>query len=111
MTTTIDKIGDGFPFPTISTIIGAPNYETIAEVHLKLKSNAASVQSNLGCGTLGLLHLTVSPDFYATLSAMDFIAPVNPGSETTITLIASAPQITNMQYNHDVATTVFNEYH
>ena len=44
----IDKIVDIFPFPTISTIIGAPNYETIAKKHLKLNSNAASVQSNLG---------------------------------------------------------------
>ena len=35
MPTAINKILDGFLFPTISPIIGAPNYENIAEVHLK----------------------------------------------------------------------------
>ena len=56
-----NKIVDVFPFPTILPIIGAPNYKTIAKVHLKLNSNAAYVQSNLGCGTLGLLQLTAPP--------------------------------------------------
>ena len=97
MPTAIDKIVDGFPFPTISPIVGASNYKKIAEVHLKLNSNAAYVQSNLGYGTLGLLHLTVSPAVYATLSATAFIAPVKPGAKPTIPLIASAPHITNLQ--------------
>ena len=81
MPTMIDKIVDSFPFPTFSTIIGAPNYKAIAEVHLKLNSKAASVQSNLGCGTQGLLHLTAYPVVYATLLATAFIAPVNPGAK------------------------------
>ena len=110
MPTAIDKIVDGFPFPTISPIIGSPKYETISKVHLKLNSNAASVQSNLGCGTLGLLHLTVSPAVYATLSATTFIAPVNPGADPTIPSITSGPQITNLQYSHEVSTAVFNKY-
>ena len=110
MPTVIDKIVDDFPFPTISLIIGAPNYKTIDEVHLKLNSNAASVQLNLVFSTLGLLHLAVSPAVYATLLATAFIAPVNPGAEPTIPLIASGPQIINLQYAHDVSTAVFNEY-
>ena len=59
MLTAIDKIVDGFPLPTIDPIIGTPTYNTIAENNLKLNSNAASVQSNLVCDTLGLLRLTV----------------------------------------------------
>ena len=55
MPSSIEKIVDGFPFPTIDKIIGTPNYESIADIQLKLNSNAALVQSNLGCGTLGLL--------------------------------------------------------
>ena len=110
MPTAIDKIVDGFPFPTILTIVGSPNYKKIAEVYLKLNSNAVSVQSNLGCGTLGLLQLTVSPVVYATLSATDFIAPVNHGAGTTIPSISLGPQITNLRYAHDVTTAVFNEY-
>ena len=76
----IDKIVDGFPFPTVPPIVGTPTYNTIAEVNLKLISNSAFVQSNLGCGTLGLLQLTVSPAIYQTLSSIPFIVPVNPGS-------------------------------
>ena len=110
MPTVIDKIVDDFPFPTISPIIGAPNYKTIDEVHLKLNSNAASVQLNLVFSTLGILHLAISLAVYATLLATAFIAPVNPGAEPTISLIASGPQIINLQYAHDVATAVFNEY-
>ena len=68
MPTAIEKIVDSFPFPTIPPIVGTPTYNTIAEVNLKLNSNSASVQSNLGCGTLGLLQLTVSPAVYNTLS-------------------------------------------
>ena len=73
MPTSTDKIVDGFPFPTIPPIVGTPTYNTIAEVDLKLNSNSASVQSNLGCGTLGLLQLTVSPAVYNTLSVTAFV--------------------------------------
>ena len=110
MPTVIDEILDGFLFPTISPIIGALNYKTISEVHLKLNLNAASIQSNLGCGTLSLPHLTVANDVYATLSSMAFIAPINPCAKPAIPLITSGPQITNLRYVHDVATSVFNEY-
>ena len=64
------KIVDRLLFPTIDLIFGTPDYESIADIHLKLNSNVASVQSNLGCGTLGLLFLTVSPAVYVTLSTI-----------------------------------------
>ena len=110
MPTTINKIVHGFSFPKISPLIGAPNYETIAEVRLKLNSKAASVQSNLRCGTLRLIHLTVYPTMYATLSTTAFITTANPGAEPTIPSITFVPQITNLQYSHDVSTDVFNNY-
>ena len=61
MTSTIYKILDGFPFPAIAPIVGPPNFETISELHMKPNSNAASIQSNLGNGELGLLYPAVSP--------------------------------------------------
>ena len=76
MPTTIDKIVDSFPFLAISPIVGTTTYNTIAKVNLKLNSNAASVQSNLGCGTLSLLQLTVSPAVYNTLPSINFIVPL-----------------------------------
>ena len=110
MPTAIDKIVDGFPFPTIPTIIGTPTYNTIAEVNLKLNSNDASVQSNLGCGTLGLLQLTVSPAVYNTLSVTDFFVPIKPGSSPDISANSTGTQITELSYAFDTAATLFNEY-
>ena len=109
MPTVIDNIVDSFLFPTISPIIGAPNYETISEFNLKLNLNAVFVQSNLGCGRIGLLHLTISPVMYNTPLATTFIAPVNTGADPTIPSIASGPQITNLRYAYDVAVAVFNK--
>ena len=110
MTTVIDKIVDGFPFPTILPIVGTPTYNTITKVNLKLNSNSASVQSNLGCGTLGLLQLTVSPAVYNTLPSTAFIVPVNPGSVPSIPANSTGAQITELRYYFDTASALFNEY-
>ena len=92
MPTAIKKIVDSFPFPTIPSIFGTPTYNTIAEVNLKLKSNSASVQSNLGCGTLGLLQLTVSPAVYNNLLYIPFIVPFNPGSKLKCPQLSAPPK-------------------
>ena len=84
MPSLIERIVGGFPFPTIDPIIGTPDYESIADIHLKLNLNAASVQSNLGCGMLGLLFLTVLPAVYTTLYTTAFVPPVNPGPKPRI---------------------------
>ena len=110
MATAINKIVDGFPFPTILPIVGNPTYNIIAEVNLKLNSNYASVQSNLGCITLGLLQLTVSPAVNNTLSSIPFIVPVNPGSVSIIPAKSTGAQITELRYAIDTASTLFNEY-
>ena len=80
MPSTINRIMDGFPFLTIPPIAGPHNFVTISELHMKLNSNAASVQSNLGDGALGLLYLTVSPTVYITLLTTPFVVPMIPGS-------------------------------
>ena len=49
MPSLIEKIVDGFPFPTIDPNIGTPDYGSIADIHLKFNSNATSVKSNPGC--------------------------------------------------------------
>ena len=110
MSTAIDKIMDGFPLPTIPPIVGTPTYNTIAEVNLKLNSNSASVQSNLGCGTLGLLQLTVSPAVYNTLSVTNFVVPVNPGSAPITPANSTGTQITKLCYAFDTVAAIFNEY-
>ena len=110
MTSSIEKIMDNFPNPTISPIVGQPGYETIADVHLKLNANAASVQSHLGCGTLGLLYLTATPAVYNTLSAITFIPPHNPGMDLVIPTGAIGPVIADIRLQHANATRLYKQY-
>ena len=110
MPTTIGNIVDDFPLPKILPIVENPTYKTITEVNLKSNSNSASVQSNLGCGTLGLLQLTVSPAVYNNFLSIDFIVPVNPGSVPIIPANSTGAQITELRYSLDTASTLFNEY-
>ena len=110
MPSLIKKIVDRFLFPTIEPIIGTPDYESIADIQLKLNSNAASVQSNLGCGTLELLFLTVLPANYATLSTTAFVPPVNPGPEPIIPTGSNGAVISDLWYCHTESTKIFTEY-
>ena len=75
MPSSLDKIIESFPHPTILLIVGQPTYKTLDEIHLKLNTNATSVHSHLGNGQLGLLYLKVLPDVYNTQSAISFVPP------------------------------------
>ena len=110
MPPSIDKIAEVLPFQTIDPIVGAPKYKKISEVHLKLNSNAAYVQSNLGNGTLGLLYLTLSAAVYSTLSSTAFVFPVKPGADPVIPAGSTAPQITDLLYSFTAAKNIFTEY-
>jgi hypothetical protein len=110
MPSVIDSIVDGFPFPTVHPIIGEPNYESIAALHLQLNANAASVQSHLGNGVLGLLYLTISPAVYATLSAVPFVPPVNPGPTPIIPDRSTVPTTTTIRARFVEETDIFRQY-
>ena len=105
----IDKIVESSTFPTISLIIGVPNYTSTSVMNMKLNSNAVSFQSNLGCGTLRLLYLKVLPAVYPTLYASTFVVPVNPGTKTIIPEHPTEPQIADIHFAYHAATTFFNE--
>ena len=107
---TIDKMVNGSPFPSIPPIVGAPDNEKIAKVHLQLNSNAALVHSNLGNGALGLLKLTVLPDFYKTLSDTKFTPLMNTGPTPDITVRSTTAQIAALRYAHTTAAVLFDEY-
>ena len=110
MPSTINRIVDGFSFPTIFPIIRTPTYNSIAKVSLKLNSNVSSFQSNPGCGTLVVLQLAVSSTVYTTLSDSAFIVTVNHGLEDDIPDASTGPQTAELCYKHDIATALFNEY-
>ena len=75
MTTSVEKVIDGFATPTLTSIIGMPDYESIKVVNDELTGNAFGVCTNLGCGTVGYSRLTLTPAVYATISATPFVAP------------------------------------
>ena len=107
---TIDKIMDIFPFPTITPIVRSPTYETISELHMKLNSNAASMQSNLENDAIGLLYTTVSLTVYTTLLAKPFVVPVNPGSEPIIPDGSTVSAIAHLRYFFKLANEFFTKY-
>ena len=110
MPTAIDKIVDGFPFPTIPPISGTPTYNTIAEVNflIKFKLRLYPIQpwlrhprpSPTDCVTPRLQHLVVHP----------FILPINPGSVPIIPDNSTGAQITKLCYAFDTVAALFNEY-
>ena len=108
--TSEEKILENFTHTTIEPIIGKPTYETLASVHLKLNTNAASVHLHHGNGQLGYLALTVKEAVYNTLSSMPFIPPTNPGQHPTILPGATGLQIADIRRQHDKAFEEFKTY-
>ena len=107
--TTADIMG-AFPNPSLTPIIGLPTYAAIAELHLLLNQNAASVDSDLGGGQHGHLALTVSAAVYATISAIPFVAPINPGPHPIQAPGATAAQIAEANRIHDATLRVWRQY-
>ena len=110
MPSSLDKIIDSFPHPTILPIVGQPTYDTLAEIHLKLNTNTASVHSHIGNGQLGLLYLTFMPDVYNTQAAITFVPPANMGPSLTIPNGSTGPQISSICVQHDLDTKLYREY-
>jgi hypothetical protein len=108
--TDAEKVVDGFPHPTISPINGVPNYESILSLNLQLNANAASVQSNLGDGLLGLLYLTITPAEYNALSVTEFIPPEKPGAAPIVPYAATDSQVATLVQEHKTETHLFKEY-
>ena len=75
----VNNIVESFENPTIPPIDGKLTYATFHDMHKLLNSNATSVDTNLGCGTLGHLCLILSPTVYATLLTTQFVPPTNTG--------------------------------
>ena len=104
MPSSLDKVIKSFLHPTILPIVGQPTYETLAEIHLELNTNAASVHSHLGNGQLGLLYLTVLPDFYLTQSATPFVPPANVERSPTVPNGSTAAHIKRICQKHELDT-------
>ena len=104
-----ENLIESFPHYIFQFVIGQPIYDSIAEVHLKLSSNAASILSNRGNGKLGHLFLTLS-EVRNTLSTAQFVPLANPGLNPDIPEGATGYQIANLRRNDDNLLEEFNTY-
>ena len=109
MVASINKIIEAVSQSSIPPVIGQTTYYSIHKIHQYLSSNTAFIQSNLGCGTLGFIYLTLSPIIYATLSATLFVPPPNPGATTTIPSTLTAAQTSYIRQAHTESQEVFNK--
>ena len=110
MASTVEKIVENFPYPTLTPIAGVPDYEALAELHTQANANSSSIQSNLGGGNHGLLAVTLEAAVLNTLAATPFVIPVNPGANPVIPANATGVQIASLQKAHKDATTAFHQY-
>lgn len=111
MPSDIEKIIETFPHKSINKIEGTPTFAILQDIQIQLNANAASVQSNLGDGLLGLLHLTVTPATYDTLSQVPFVVPVNPGPLPQFNARATSREVAAARAQHEENLRVFREYH
>ena len=106
----VDKLVNKLENPTIPLIYVKSTYVTIHAKQDIIKLNTASVNTNLICGTLGHLCLTLSPTVYATLLTIRFIPPPNPGATLVIPAGITGPEAASIGYAHFLATLDFNTF-
>ena len=82
MTSSVEKVKDTSSFLNVEPIVGQPTYDSIRALHKKLNANAASVNSHLGNGRLGLLYRIVTPAVYRTLFTTEFHPPIESGTHS-----------------------------
>ena len=80
-------------------------------MHELLNLNAASVNTNLGCGTLSHLFLTLTPTVYATHLTTRVVTPPNPRATPVIRAGTTVPKAASIRYAHNTATLAFNTFH
>ena len=107
MASSIEKLIDGMPTPTLTTIIGIPNYESVKTINDELTANAYIIQTNLGCGTVGYAQLTLRNATYATISIAPWVDPPNPGTQAVIPANSTAIQIASLNRSFDTASTIY----
>ena len=78
-TTNIDYINTNFAYPTLTKITGIPTYAQLKAIKDELKTNAGTIQCDLGGGQNGHLGLLLTNNEYATISATPYICPIHPG--------------------------------
>ena len=110
-TISIETIVRLFPHPNIPAIIGMPTYASIKATQVLLSANAATIQSPLGDGKLGLIGLVISPTAFATLSSTNtpFAIPKPPPDIPNVTDNATQFQIAQANLEHKTQQKTWHE--
>ena len=64
----------------LTKIHDVPAYEPLRKIKNELKTNASTVQCDLGGGNNGHLGLVLSAVEYTTVSATPYVQPIHPGT-------------------------------
>ena len=108
--TSVDMLSESFENPMIPLINGKTTYATIHSLHKLLNSNAVSISTKLGCGTMGHLCLTLSLTVYVTLLETQVLPPTNPRAAPIIPAGATGPKAASLCYTHNAETIMFNMF-
>ena len=107
---TIEDITKGFS-NQIPTISGQPTYESLKNIRMLLKANAASYPCSLGGGNHGYLGLILTPAVYTTVApGTPFVIPVQPPPAPVLGGGLNANQIQIRIRNHAASLKAWIEY-
>ena len=93
MTSKPEDIRSKSPFKKITKCEGVINYKIIHEIHLKIKANASTIQSELGGGKHVLLRMEIQQAKYRTVIGKDFQRPDRPPQVDPVPTNAVATEI------------------
>ena len=72
------SIEDKFENPVLTKVHGPLNYLALKTLKDEIKTNAASIHSDLGGGANGHLGLVLTPEEYAFISITPYVRHLNP---------------------------------
>jgi hypothetical protein len=106
----VDSMVAGFPAPILDKMEGRPTYETITELAANIHRNTASIHSELGGSANGHLGVSLNPPVYATISAVPWIDPPNPGPLPIIPATSTGNQILAFECQHKALLNMWRTY-
>ena len=108
MSLSVESIIAKFPIKTLPVITGEPDYALVNDMMQDLYTNAASLPTTLGGGQHGHIGIAMSPILYATISAVPYIQPADPGPEPLFPANASQATKDNRRTLHKQERRIFD---
>ena len=110
MSSVVEKLIGGMPYPILTRIEGVPSYEDIKILNDELTGNAVTVTTNLGGGVVGFARLTLTAAIYSTICPHAWVNPPNPGIQASIPDGSTASQISAYNRAFDKAFQLYADF-